>query len=271
MHLVSVLPASRPLLCPQLAHLSSLSSLRVEYCSMYGPDSLAPLARLASSLRRLSINDTCLPACLAQLTGLEQLLLYQYVDQQMAGVAAALPALAQLTALGLVKVAMTDELCGALDSLPALQRLWQCHPASTSSGTPWGQPRAWLGRVRHLALSFDDALLNTSLLSAATQLERMFLLGTCAPRGWSKAWRSLLQWAEHQAPALQHIEVQLAVQWDGTYVSPVPARSVLSGLKALQRRQPQLHCGVISPEALREFEITVDVPEFLEDGADVGF
>ena len=75
-----------------------------------------------------------------------------------------------------------------------------------------------------------------------------------------KQWQALWRWAE-QAPALHSISLQPAVSWMDEHLPPAPARNVLGGLRALQRRRPELSWSIIS-QKLDEYKVMLAVDDF---------
>lgn len=82
-------------------------------------------------------------------------------------------------------------------------------------------------------------------MQAATQLERLYVLGSSSQTGVGSKWHALWD-AAAGLPSLQHIELHPSYGWAGpgagagTWVAPRPVKCVRSGLAELQRRRPQL-------------------------------
>lgn len=202
-----------------------------------------------------------MPETIAALTRLEALHLRcppDWRDAASEAVAAALPSLPHLTALALVGVPLSQQVLAALDSLPRLERLVYSDVASArpppANLLPAG---AWLCRLTFFGFEAAALVVNPQLLSAATQLHTLALLGPCdsaglrpyLPPGMSP--RAAVQRVLQQAAQLPHMTVlELHPSWlTGIgYIGPADGltHQLLfdrGGLReALEAQRPQLRC-----------------------------
>lgn len=204
-----------------------------------------------TSLRHLRLTDALVPGSLHSLTWLRSLHMEALERQEglLPGLEAALPALQQLTALALGSVPLwRPGLLDALNALPRLQRLavacaWDGYDdeeGSSSTLPPDDLPvLPFLRRLSWLGIDGDLLMRNPHLLSAASRLQHLWLLGDSMRRsGYGRSWRHLMKQAR-QHPQLRSISLRPSCNWQG-YVEPNLAWYQWHALQALSRACPHI-------------------------------
>lgn len=219
----------------QIGELSHLAHLGLMACRYTG---FPALARLSASLRRLSlVGCTTVPECLAELTGLEALMIGDHHNEgelaENAGevLTLQLPRLANLTSLAISSMPGMDGPPQEMAALSKLRRFAWVGDLPSEATLPAGP---WLEGLKQLAA--PPALLANSWqqLAVASQLQDMVLTPTWTLDEESftdpdPALIQLFTWAS-KAPSLQRVLV----------LADALPTDVASAAMRLQRRRPEI-------------------------------
>jgi hypothetical protein len=189
----------------QLTALTGLHSLRLKRAGSM-PEGFTVLTRL-SSLRRLALSDSHLPACLSHLTGLEALSIdaFEEAPDITEGAAALVHSMSQLTNLTHLALAgfVTPGLEAAFPSLRRLRSLWWFTCGEPSEGAlPGG---GWLGSLQRLAVPIRELHSSLPALGSARGLR---ILGIDAYE-CSDLLPAVLRWAA-QRPSLEEVVLEIS-------------------------------------------------------------